>query len=91
MVPAEEKKDFKGRPVNNVESGTVLECGDGRSFYLVSQGGLKGTSKPVKYINYLNENEDPVNGLPGLTMPNLIQLTNQMSWKYPSATKVCSC
>jgi len=48
---------------------------------------MKGTSKPVKYTVYLNENINPGNGHYGLTMQNLISCTNQMCWKYPSATK----
>ena len=58
------------------------------SFYMVAQGGMKGTSKPVKYIMHCNENENPVNGHGGLTLQNLIKCTYQMCWKYPTATKV---
>jgi len=54
----------------------------------VAQHGLKGTSKPVKHVVILNENESPVGGHSGLTMENLKNLTNQMSMTYSSATKV---
>ena len=72
----------------NVYSGTMLDDTE-NSFYLVPQQGLKGTSKPVKYIVYQNENESLSGGYSGLTMDNLKNLTNQMSWLYPTATKVC--
>ena len=69
-------------------SGTVLVCGP-NSFYMIAQGGMKGTSKPVKYIVHLNENETPDRKYLGLTLPNLIQCSYQMCMKYPTATKVC--
>jgi eukaryotic translation initiation factor 2C len=78
MVPSESIRDFRGRPITNVSSGTSLQCGDS-SYYLVAQGGLKGTSKPVKHIVIINENECPVETLKNLTY--------QMSYKYPTATK----
>lgn len=86
MVPSITTTNFKGKKVNNVNSGTVLEC-DAKSFHMVAQGGLKGTSKPVKYIVHLNENEEAVKGHCGLTQQNLINCTNQMCLKYPTATK----
>lgn len=54
---------------------------------MIAQGGLKGTSKPVKHIVHLNENEIPTGGFMGLTVQNLIQLSYQMCLKYPTATK----
>mmetsp|Transcript_54669 Transcript_54669/g.116166 ORF Transcript_54669/g.116166 Transcript_54669/m.116166 type:complete len:211 (-) Transcript_54669:130-762(-) len=86
MVPSKEIIDHRGRPQKNCHSGTVLENGS-NSFYLIAQGGMKGTSKPVKYIVHQNENANPDGRHCGLTMQNLINLTNQMCWKYPSATK----
>ena len=83
MVP--ESIPDRGRPMTNVRSGTSLQCGDS-SFYLIAQGGLKGTSKPVKHIVIINENESPVDGI-GLTLLNLENLANQMCYKYPTATK----
>lgn len=71
----------------NVGSGTVLQNG-ANSFYLIAQGGLKGTSKPVKHIVVLNENESPVNGHTGLTLQNLMNLAYHSCFKYPTATKV---
>ena len=87
MVPSETTYDTKQRPVNNVPPGTALRCSE-NSFHLVAQYGGKGTSKPVKYIVYQNENESPSGASSGLTMDNLKKLTNQMSWVYPTATKV---
>jgi hypothetical protein len=87
MVPRDTMMDFRGRPVTNVGSGTVLQSGD-NSYYLIAQGGLKGTSKPVKHIVILNENDQPENGLNGLTLQNLMNCTYQMCYKYPTATKV---
>ena len=88
MVPSTVAYNFRGKPINNVGSGTYIPDGD--SFYLVAQGGLKGTSKPVKYVVYVNENSSPVDGRSiGLTLENLIECTFYMAWKYPSATKVC--
>jgi hypothetical protein len=46
---------------------------------LIAQGGLKGTSKPVKHIVIIDENESPVD--------RLMNLTNQMCYNYPTATK----
>ena len=89
MVPREILRDFKNRPITNVGSGTVLQNGD-NSFYLIAQGGLKGTSKPVKHIVVLNDNERPVNGHNGLTLQNLMNLAYHMCFKYPTATKVRS-
>lgn len=86
MVPSTVAFDLKGKPMNNVGSGTYISDGD--SFYLVAQGGMKGTSKPVKYIVSVNENSAPVDGMIGLTLENLIECTFHMAWKYPSATKV---
>ena len=90
MVPSTTAYNFKGKPINNVGSGTYIPDGD--SFYLVAQGGMKGTSKPVKYVVHVNENSAPVDGRStGLTLENLIECTFYMAWKYPSATKVCFC
>lgn len=88
MVPSEDpRRNQRGKLENvNVRSGTVLPCGP-TSFYMVAQGGMKGTSKPVKYIMHCNENENPANGHGGLTLQNLIKCTYQMCWKYPTATK----
>jgi hypothetical protein len=67
MVPSEAIRDFRGRTKTNVNSCTALQCGDSsNSYYLVAQGGLKGTSKPVKHIVIINENERPVDGCIGL-------------------------
>ena len=89
MVPSTTAYNFKGKP-NNVSSGTYIPDGD--SFYLVAQGGMKGTSKPVKYVVHVNENSAPVDGRStGLTLQNLIECTFYMAWKYPSATKVSLC
>jgi eukaryotic translation initiation factor 2C len=85
MVPNESITDSRDRPMTNVRSGTSLQCGDS-SYYLIAQGGLKGTSKPVKHIVIINENESPVDGI-GLTLLNLTNLANQMCYKYPTATK----
>ena len=88
MVPSTVAYNFRGKPINNVGSGTYIPDGD--SFYLVAQGGMKGTSKPVKYVVHVNENSAPVDGRSiGLTLENLIECTFYMAWKYPSATKVC--
>ena len=87
MVPKENPYNHRGKP-NNVGSGTVLGCGP-NSFFLIAQAGIKGTSRPVKCIALLNENIDPVKGYGGLTLENLMNCTNQMCWKYPTATKVC--
>jgi len=88
MVPAELTRNQRtNKPINNVPSGTVLVCGP-NSFYMIAQGGMKGTSKPVKYIVHLNENETPDRKYLGLTLPNLIQCSYQMCMKYPTATKV---
>ena len=89
MVPRDTVKDSRDRLMTNVGSGTVLQCGD-NSYYLIAQGGLKGTSKPVKHIVILNENENVVNGRNGLTLQNLMNCTYQMCFKYPTATKVCA-
>jgi eukaryotic translation initiation factor 2C len=78
MVPVKSIRDFRDKTVTNVSSGTSLQCGDS-SYYLVAQGGLKGTSKPVKHIVIINENECPVETLKNLTY--------QMCYKYPTATK----
>lgn len=86
MVPSVETFNGRGKPNTNVGSGTLLQCGP-RSFYLISQGGLKGTSKPVKHIVFLNENEEPIQSQCGLSIESLINLTFQMCWKYPTATK----
>lgn len=88
MVPSVETFNPRGKPNINVGSGTMLQCGP-RSFYQVAQGGLKGTSKPVKHIVFLNENEETTQGRCGLSIENLMNLTFQMCWKYPTATKVC--
>eukprot|EP00571_Detonula_confervacea_P016014 CAMPEP_0172307988 /NCGR_PEP_ID=MMETSP1058-20130122/8723_1 /TAXON_ID=83371 /ORGANISM="Detonula confervacea, Strain CCMP 353" /LENGTH=1152 /DNA_ID=CAMNT_0013020311 /DNA_START=101 /DNA_END=3559 /DNA_ORIENTATION=- len=85
MVPSVPTVNHRGKTEANVPSGTVLE--GPKSFYIIPQGGMKGTSKPVKHIVLLNENEEPRNGNYGLTMQNLINCTYQMCWKYPSATK----
>jgi len=88
MVPNEsipDSRGTRGRPMTNVRSGTSLQCGDS-SYYLIAQCGLKGTSKPVKHIVIINENESPVDGI-GLTLLNLENLANQMCYKYPTATK----
>jgi hypothetical protein len=87
MVPRDTMMDFRGRPMTNVGSGTVLQSGN-NSYYLIAQGGLKGTSKPVKHIVILNENENVVKGRNGLTLQNLMNCTYQMCFKYPTATKV---
>jgi ketopantoate hydroxymethyltransferase len=87
MVPRETQTDIRGNPMANVGSGTVLQNG-ANSFYLIAQGGLKGTSKPVKHIVVLNENESPVNGHTGLTLQNLMNLAYHSCFKYPTATKV---
>ena len=62
--------------------------GDGYDFLLVSHGGLKGTSKPVRYCIRLNENAvwGP-KGCTALTKENLQEFTHQMSYRYGSATK----
>ena len=78
MVPNESIPDYRGNTMTNVRSGTSLQCGD-NSFYLIAQGGLKGTSKPVKHIVIIDENESPVD--------RLMNLTNQMCYNYPTATK----
>ena len=92
MVPSETTfvttYNNKQRPVNNVPPGTALKISE-NSFYLVAQSGLKGTSKPVKYIVHQNENVNLYNGSYGLTMENLMNCTNSMCGMYPSATKVC--
>ena len=87
MVPRDTMMDFRGRPMTNVDSGTVLQSGN-NSYYLIAQGGLKGTSKPVKHIVILNENENVVKGRNGLTLQNLMNCTYQMCFKYPTATNV---
>ncbi len=86
MVPSE-TLSRGGKPNTNVGSGTLLQCGPS-SFYLIAQGGLKGTSKPVKHVVFLNENEEPIQSKCGLSIENLINLSYQMCWKYPTATKV---
>lgn len=86
MVPSVQTFNNRGKPNTNCLSGTMLECGP-NSFYLIAQGGMKGTSKPVKYIVHLNENLNPTGRHSGLTMQNLISCTNHMSWNYPSASK----
>jgi hypothetical protein len=86
MVPSAESRDHRGKPITNVGSGTLLQCGP-NSFYLIAQGGLKGTSKPVKHIVFLNENESPSQGRSGLTIENLMNLVYQLCWNYPTATK----
>lgn len=83
MVPARYERQME----KNVCSGTLLPI-NAKSFYLIAQCGLKGTSKPVKYIVYLNENKQLVGGDPGLTMSNIHNITYQLTWKYPTAAKV---
>ena len=39
MVPRETQTDFRGNPMANVGSGTVLQNG-ANSFYLIAQGGV---------------------------------------------------
>jgi hypothetical protein len=83
MVPSIETSNSRGKPNTNVGSGTLLQSGPS-SYYQIAQGGLKGTSKPVKHIVFLNEN-----GQSGLSIEQLMNCTFQMCWKYPTATKVC--
>mmetsp|Transcript_13918 Transcript_13918/g.25407 ORF Transcript_13918/g.25407 Transcript_13918/m.25407 type:complete len:806 (-) Transcript_13918:62-2479(-) len=68
----------------------IFGTNDGASddFFLTAHGGLKGTSKPIYYRVRLNENAvwGPRGGT-ALTKQNIEDCTNQMSYKYGTATK----
>ena len=67
VVPSNQVIQYK----SNVPSGTVVETDSG--FLLTSQGGLKGTSKPIKY-RFIQNDEYLKNGL-------LENLTYQMAFQ----------
>jgi len=71
-------------PVENV-------IDDGFDFFMTSQGGLKGTSKPIYYRIILNENavwlpQPPPVSSP-LTRETLELITYHMAFQYGTATK----
>uniref|UniRef100_A0A7S4IPA8 Piwi domain-containing protein n=2 Tax=Odontella aurita TaxID=265563 RepID=A0A7S4IPA8_9STRA len=61
----------------------------GRDFVLIAQGGMKGTSKPVKFSVFPNENLCYRNsdGTTPLTKELLEDVTYQTSFQYGTATK----
>jgi len=79
---------------NNVPSGTVVSnifAGDyAFDFLLTSQGGLKGTSKPLYFKVLVNENgkrSDCNDDSEILTQEKLENLTYQLGFQYGKATK----
>lgn len=64
------------------------DVGEVCDFILTSQGGLKGTSKPIYYRVITNENaEIGVDGASPLSKEKLECATYQMSFQYSTATK----
>eukprot|EP00548_Thalassiothrix_antarctica_P021134 CAMPEP_0194179776 /NCGR_PEP_ID=MMETSP0154-20130528/13179_1 /TAXON_ID=1049557 /ORGANISM="Thalassiothrix antarctica, Strain L6-D1" /LENGTH=790 /DNA_ID=CAMNT_0038895255 /DNA_START=366 /DNA_END=2738 /DNA_ORIENTATION=+ len=83
-------------PKEAVEGGAnVFEPSDydGFDFLLTSQGGLKGTSKPIFYRTIYNENyvwkpeKEDSSRVTQLTKQKLQQITYSMTFQYGTATK----
>ncbi|KAJ1956064.1 hypothetical protein IWQ62_005395 [Dispira parvispora] len=77
---------FRDPKSQNAPAGTVVDQGVthpyGYDFYLQSQGGLQGTSRPVHYTVLVDENS--------LSPDELQGLTNELCYLFPRCTRSVS-